>query len=73
MTGSATDGADVVGQRFQVAGPACENARSPNFVRSRGKEKSVAEVDDCERSSRQFQLVDSGSRHVRSKSACELN
>jgi len=26
------------GRAFQVAGPACENARSPNFVRSRGRE-----------------------------------
>ena len=26
------------GRAFQVAGPACENARLPNFVRSRGRE-----------------------------------
>ena len=25
------------GKAFQVAGPACENARSPNFVRSRSR------------------------------------
>ena len=34
------------GRAFQVAGPACENARSPNFVRSRGREKSIDEVED---------------------------
>jgi len=28
-----------------VAGPTCENARSPNFVRSRGR-KSIDEVED---------------------------
>jgi len=28
-----------------MAGPACENARSPNFVRSRGRE-SIDEVED---------------------------
>ena len=33
------------GRAFQVAGPACENARSPNFVRSRGRE-SIDEVED---------------------------
>ena len=26
------------GRAFQVSGPACENARSPNFMRSRGRE-----------------------------------
>ena len=26
---------------FQVAGPACENARSPNFVRSRGRKMAL--------------------------------
>ena len=30
--------ADVVGQSVPVAEPACENARSPNFVHSRGRE-----------------------------------
>jgi len=30
------------GRAFQVAGPVCENARSPNFVRSRGTD----EVED---------------------------
>jgi len=34
------------GRAFQVAGPACENARSPNFVRSRGREQSIDEVED---------------------------
>jgi len=34
------------GRAFQVAGPACENARSPNFVRSRGRERSIDEVED---------------------------
>ena len=28
------------GRAFQVAGPACQNARSPNFVRSRDREYS---------------------------------
>jgi len=32
------------GRAFQVAGPACENDRSPNFVRSRGS--SIDEVED---------------------------
>jgi len=31
---------------FQVAGPACENARSPNFVRSRAREIGDFECDD---------------------------
>ena len=34
MTGSATVRAMLSGRAFQVAGPACENACSPNFVRS---------------------------------------
>jgi len=34
------------GRAFQVAEPACENARSPNFVRSRGREQSIDEVED---------------------------
>ena len=34
------------GRAFQVAGPACENARSPNFVRSSGREQSIDEVED---------------------------
>ena len=34
------------GRAFQVAGPACENARSPNFVRSRGRDESIDEVED---------------------------
>jgi len=34
------------GRAFQVAGPACENARSPNFVLSRGREESIDEVED---------------------------
>jgi len=34
------------GRVFQVAGPACENARLPNFVRSRGREWSIDEVED---------------------------
>jgi len=29
------------GRAFQVAGPACENARSPNFVRSRDEVEDV--------------------------------
>ena len=37
LTGSATVRM-WSGRSFQVAGPACENARSPNFVRSRGRE-----------------------------------
>ena len=32
------------GRAFQVAGPACENARSPNFVRSRGREWCIDEM-----------------------------
>jgi len=34
------------GRAFQLVGPACENARSPNFVRSRGREQSMNEVED---------------------------
>jgi len=34
------------GRVFQVAGPACENARSPDFVCSRGREWSIDEVED---------------------------
>jgi len=34
------------GRAFQVAGPSCENARSPNFERSRGRESSIDEVED---------------------------
>ena len=30
---------------FHVAGPACENARSPKFVHSRGSVKSVDDAD----------------------------
>ena len=31
------------GSVFQVEGPACENAHSPNFVRSRGKSRCLQE------------------------------
>jgi len=34
------------GRAFQVAGHACENTRSPNFVRRRGKEQSIDDVED---------------------------
>jgi len=34
------------GRAFQVAGPACENARSSNLMRSRGREQSIDEVED---------------------------
>jgi len=37
LTGSATVRM-LSGRAFQVAGPACENARSPNLERSRGRE-----------------------------------
>jgi len=34
------------GRAFQVAGPACENARSLNFVRSHGREQPIDEVEN---------------------------
>ena len=34
-----------VGSAFQAAGPACEKARSPNFVRSLGVTWFVVEAD----------------------------
>jgi len=45
LTGSATVRM-WSGRAFQVAGPACENAHSPKFVRSRGGEQSIDEVED---------------------------
>ena len=33
------------GTEFHTAGPACDKARSPNFVRSCGSQKSVNDVD----------------------------
>ena len=47
------------GRAFQVTEPACENARSPNFVRSRGREYSIDEVED-ERSPERDLLVPTG-------------
>jgi len=36
----------LTGNEFQAVGQACDNARSPNLVRSRGVIK-VSLVDDC--------------------------
>ena len=61
------------GRAFQVAGPACENARSPNFVRTRGI-ASRGRIDQVVGDGARRRLaVMTGSRGRRVDNACEAH